>query len=140
MLVVSRDIEKDMWEALRLSQQLKYKGLVEDQETLESQLSYLAVYACHEGEGENGFDFTRVFVSRDFAPYSFSLTWYAKAKEGKGLTEHDYPARDYPELVGYAPWFNGGLIFHGKVDGNGSGSFPTLSVTLEPVNGWSVHT
>ena len=35
---------------------------------------------------------------------------------------------------------NGGLIFHGKHDAFGSGSAPTFAVTLEPTDGWSIHT
>jgi hypothetical protein len=34
----------------------------------------------------------------------------------------------------------GGIIFHGKHDGFGSGSAPTFSVCLTPTNGWSIHT
>jgi len=34
----------------------------------------------------------------------------------------------------------GGCIFHGAHDNGGDGSFPTLSVCLEAVNGWSIHT
>jgi len=36
--------------------------------------------------------------------------------------------------------FVGGLIFHGQIDGYGSGAAPTFSCTLTPVNGWSIHT
>jgi hypothetical protein len=35
---------------------------------------------------------------------------------------------------------SGGLIFHGKHDGFGSGSAPTFAVTLEPTSGWAIHT
>ncbi len=35
---------------------------------------------------------------------------------------------------------NGGLIFHGSHDGGGNGSAPTYSVSMSPVDGWSIHT
>jgi hypothetical protein len=35
---------------------------------------------------------------------------------------------------------DGGLIYHGNHDGFGSGAFPTLSVTITPTDGWSIHT
>lgn len=35
---------------------------------------------------------------------------------------------------------NGGIMFHGKHDGYGSGSAPTFSVSLTPVDGWEIHT
>ncbi len=56
---------------------------------------------------------------KDFAPYSF----YFVMRDQNG------------EI-----WFNGGMIFHGQIDGYGSGSAPTFSVTLEPCDGWSIHT
>jgi len=34
----------------------------------------------------------------------------------------------------------GGLIFHGSHDGGGDGGMPTLSVCLNPTDGWSIHT
>lgn len=37
-------------------------------------------------------------------------------------------------------WFNGGLLYHGNHDGFGSGEAPTLAVTLNPTDGWSIHT
>lgn len=36
--------------------------------------------------------------------------------------------------------YNGGLIFHGKRDGYGSGSAPTFSVCINPTDGYSIHT
>lgn len=35
---------------------------------------------------------------------------------------------------------NGGIIYHGKHDGFGSGSAPTFSVSITPSNGWQIHT
>ena len=54
----------------------------------------------------------------DFSPKSF---YFVRYKES--------------EFVG-----NGGIIFHGKHDGYGSGNAPTFSVSLTPVNGWQIHT
>lgn len=34
----------------------------------------------------------------------------------------------------------GGIIYHGKHDGFGSGRGPTYSVCLTPTTGWSTHT
>lgn len=36
--------------------------------------------------------------------------------------------------------YNGGILFHGKRDGFGSGSAPTFAVTLTPTSGYSIHT
>jgi len=35
---------------------------------------------------------------------------------------------------------HGGLLYHGPHDGFGSGSAPVFAVTLEPCDGWSIHT
>lgn len=35
---------------------------------------------------------------------------------------------------------NGGIIFHGARDGYGSGNGPTYSVTLNPTDGYEIHT
>ena len=35
---------------------------------------------------------------------------------------------------------NGGIIFHGQHDNGGDGGAPTFSVSLEPCNGWQIHT
>ena len=72
---------------------------------------------------EDGSDKTRVRLFRDFAPYSFAFVIEAKNAQGEWTT-----------------WFHGGLLLHGAHDGNGSGSAPTLAVTLSPVTGWSIHT
>lgn len=55
----------------------------------------------------------RLKLYKDFAPYSFEFS-----------------------MSGLA----GGLIFHGNHDGGGNGSAPTFSVSLTPVDGWSIHT
>ena len=54
----------------------------------------------------------------DFAPYSFA---FARLKNGKCI-------------------INGGIIFHGKHDGYGSGSAPAFSVSINKETGWSIHT
>ncbi len=54
----------------------------------------------------------------DFAPLSML---FAIMKEGKII-------------------MNGGLIFHGRHDGNGSGSAPTFSVSITKTDGWQIHT
>ena len=61
----------------------------------------------------------------DFAPLSF-----------------EFVRCEYRNGRDHRPHFmsNGGIIFHGKHDGFGSGSAPSFSVTLEPTNGWSIHT
>lgn len=56
---------------------------------------------------------------RDFAPLSF----------GFSVIRADGRA-----------WIHGGLIFHGPHDGGGNGGAPTYSVSLEPTEGWSLHT
>lgn len=82
--------------------------------SLDKMLSYLDTY----GRGEN-----KCILTRDFAPLSFSFVMQRKNEDGE-----------------YVYWFNGGLIFHGPHDNGGDGSWPTLSVTLEPTHGWLVHT
>ena len=34
----------------------------------------------------------------------------------------------------------GGIIYHGKHDGGGNGCAPTYSVSLNPCQGWQIHT
>jgi hypothetical protein len=87
-------------------------------EQLEKELGYLGNYAQHDGRE------TRCLLYKDFAPLSFAFTMEVRS----------------PENPEWARWFNGGLIFHGEVDGYGSGKAPTYSVTLNPTDGWSVHT
>ena len=61
---------------------------------------------------------TKTTIWNDFAPKSFE---FSRMKDGK--------------FAG-----NGGIIFHGSHDGNGSGSAPTFSVSLTPAKGWQIHT
>lgn len=87
---------------------------------LQEKLDYLANYACSEEAPNN----TRCRIYRDFAPGSFE---FVMDKWNK--TKQDY-----------VPWFNGGLIYHGPQDGWDGAKGPTLSITLTPTDGWSVHT
>lgn len=57
-------------------------------------------------------------VFNDFAPKSFE---FIRKKEEKF-------------------YGNGGIIYHGKHDGYGSGSSPTFSVCVGKTNGWAIHT
>lgn len=59
-------------------------------------------------------------IAKDFAPHSF---YFVRQKDG--------------EFRG-----NGGIIFHGKHDGFGSGSAPTFSVSLSDSREtrWEIHT
>lgn len=102
----------------------KEKGLYDDRKDtnnmLSNRLRYLETYG---GKDEDGTDRMRVRLAPDFAPFSFFFVIEKKTESG-----------------GWSPLFNGGLIFHGRHDGNGSGSAPTFAVTLEPTTGWSIHT
>jgi len=91
----------------------KYDG--NDNSCLKSRLDYLERYG--------GDDRTRVRLYRDRAPYSFGFV--IEKKDTGGEWRH---------------LFTGGLLYHGTHDGFGSGAAPTLAVTLEPTNGWSIHT
>lgn len=60
----------------------------------------------------------KVCLGRDLAPHSFS---FAINRETGCV-------------------INGGVIFHGSHDGGGNGGAPTYSVSMSPVDGWSIHT
>ena len=66
---------------------------------------------------------SRTVIRKDFAPYSFEFVKTYKSESG---------AWEYA--------YNGGIIYHGPHDNGGDGGMPTLSVNLEPHNGWSIHT
>lgn len=66
----------------------------------------------------------RVWLFKDFAPYSFDFV-----KEVKYKGEEEWKTQ-----------FNGGFIFHGSHDNGGDGGAPTYSVNLSPQDGWSIHT
>ncbi len=79
-------------------------------------LAYLDGYASHRR--------TRCLLFKDWAPLSFGFlmqVWHEPSQE-------------------FVAWFHGGVIYHGPVDGYGSGAAPSFSVTLAPTHGWSVHT
>jgi hypothetical protein len=88
--------------------------------SLKNRLDYLARYG---GKKSDGTDRTRVRLFKDGAPYSLGFVIEAEDANGQWTT-----------------WFNGGLIFHGAHDGQGSGAAPTFAVSLTPTTGWSIHT
>lgn len=92
----------------------------DNNQSLKGRLDHLARYG---GKSADGSDRTRVRLFKDFAPYSFGFVIESK-------DEND----------DWSAWFQGGLLFHGAHDGDGSGSAPTLAVTLTPCVGWSIHT
>ena len=83
--------------------------------SLDKALEYLGSYGDRE---------TLCVLYKDWAPLSFAF---------------DMQVKD-PVTGAFGPWFNGGLIFHGDHDGGGNGGGPTLSVCLQPTDGWSIHT
>lgn len=86
-------------------------------EKLEKRLKYLEEYGNSLEEPFN----TECILFKDFSPLSFE---FRMNKRATGQM-----------------WFCGGLIFHGRHDGFGSGSAPTFAVTLEAVDeDWSIHT
>lgn len=102
----------------------KKVGLYEDDgktnSALSTRLKYLETYG---GKDADGNDRMRVRLAPDFAPMSFYFIIEKRNDTGEWRT-----------------LFNGGLLFHGRHDGNGDGSAPTFAVTLEPTVGWSIHT
>lgn len=102
----------------------KKSGLYEDDDktnnALSNRLKYLENYG---GKDKDGSDRMRVRLMPDGAPMSFYFVIETKNAAGEWKT-----------------LFNGGVIYHGPLDGNGSGSAPTFAVTLEPTIGWSIHT
>jgi len=87
---------------------------------LKNRLDYLESYG---GKGAAGESRMRVRLFKDFAPYSFGFVIEERGADNQ-----------------YQHVLTGGLLFHGAVDGYGSGSGPTFSVTLTPVDGWQIHT
>lgn len=96
-----------------------YEESDETNDTLTGRLKYLENYG---GKNNDGSDRMRVRLMRDGAPYSFYFVIEKKTE------------------TGWDALFNGGLLYHGPHDGNGSGLAPTFAVTLTPTIGWSVHT
>ena len=110
--------------------------IIEDEKYLADVVAFAKAINLYEGEGntflKNQLSFLdnyggtrghiRVRLRRDLAPYSFSLV-FEKNDAGTWTTL----------LVG-------GLLYHGPLDGHGTGFAPTFAVTLESVSGWSIHT
>lgn len=67
---------------------------------------------------------SRVHIHSDFAPLSF---YFVKMF-------------CHPDTKEWLRDYNGGIIFHGKHDGHGSGAGPSFSVTLDKADGWRIHT
>jgi len=134
-VLMSDQLISDFEKASDISYQLVGQRLITPFQSLQERMLYLAMYANYDLP-----DNTFCVLSSDFAPLSFSFCMYIKAKPGMGMKPSNWLVREFPELEGYAFWFNGGLIFHGKHDNGGDGSAPTFSVNLSPTNGWSIHT
>ena len=142
-LLCSEEVKEKLVNELLFSGELVANGCLDESDSLEHQLHYLATFAHHNNERVGGHDYTHVEIIPDFAPHSFcfqlwtipAVPWSANV-----IRKDSYAASIYPELVGYTKMFFGGLIFHGAHDNGGDGSMSTLSVCLTPVNGWSVHT
>ena len=79
--------------------------------------------------GCSGTTHSRAWLYKDFAPYSFNVRLERRV-EG---------SQTPGGLDRYEPWMSMGLIYHGAHDGYGSGLAPTFAVTLEPIQGWSIH-
>ena len=141
MLLCSESVKEKLEKELLFSKELVDDNRLEESCGLAHQIEWLKRYAHHNNE-KAGCEFTHIELVPDFAPHSFCFIMWALAKENhpKAIQPGSYAAKQYPELVGYTFWFNGGLIFHGAHDGGGDGGPPTFSVSLVPVNGWSVHT
>lgn len=82
-------------------------------QSLRDELIYLHRYSCQDDPTN-----TQCELYNDRAPLSFGFAMRKKDENGE-----------------YQHWFFGGLIYHGKIDGYGSGS-----VSVETVEGWFVHT
>ena len=72
---------------------------------------------------------SRAWLYRDFAPYSFNVVLERRVEKESIPSGAD----------NYEPWMSMGLIYHGQHDGYGSGCAPTFAVTVDPVQGWSIH-
>jgi len=100
-------------------------------ELFEEQLKYLHNYRDK--------DRVRVLLGYDFARLSFSLLWESRKKISQHIRYEDDGSKKVTSVYSeWAPWFNGGLIFH-----NGSGMDDgTFTVEIGAPKGphWSVHT
>ncbi len=87
-------------------------GLADD---LERQLEVLTSF----GRDPERF---RAVLYPDLAPYSFAFVIERRDSEGT-----------------WRPRLTGSLRYHNPHDGFGSGTLPTLAMTLETSRGWSIH-
>lgn len=102
-------------------------GLEED---LKQKLNYLEHYRGDE---------CVCILFPDWAPLSFEFVLYhIEEKWQPDLKREDPTLKREPEKFGKR-WFNGGLIYHGPVDGKYT---DPLSVEINPSNRphWSIHT
>lgn len=114
MLVVTDQAKTRLAETMKALNEMKDKSLSRTLRwTLARGLLYLHNYYKREE--------TKTTLGYDFAPFSFSFL-ISKIKEDGTL----------------APWFNGGLIFHGLEDYAGGG--PNFCVSLDGRPGWQIHT
>jgi hypothetical protein len=104
-----------------LMKTLRFAKKIGKYDSLIDKLRYLNHYACDD---ERGWDhaITELWPDWGDSP-DFSFLIKVKGPDGE-----------------YKRRFNGGCLFHGSHDGFGSGSGPTFAVTLEPTDGWSIHT
>jgi len=115
-------------------------------------MRYLQTYACKcdgivRGKESLIIDSTRtvVLLGKDFAPLSFSLSWWSRKPESPISRERVRAmlAREDWDLFHrhYYGWMSGGLIYHGPHDNFGGGGAPTFSVSIgQETAGWVVHT
>lgn len=79
---------------------------------------------------ENSYNADILMICNDYAPLSFTFGLYKRTEQGQHMVDGERCQL----------YMNGGIIFHGKHDNGGDGSAPTFAVSLNPVNGWSIHT
>ena len=150
MLVVA-DMYRDYFEEVKAFAENIGKWDTEGvPDCLKPLLDWLGAYSDHVTEcvltpdRPYGFDFTMYSAFRVHTCLSCQHTWIhkvvlsgEKTVQCPKCSEHKNSVSDQVE---WKRWFNGGLLYHGPVDGFGSGSSPVFAVTLTPVYGWSVHT
>jgi hypothetical protein len=79
---------------------------------------------------------TKTIIFDDYSNHSFEFArWKEREDNEQAGTWVQHQDGKFYQLRG-----NGGVIFHGVHDNGGDGSAPTFSVSLTPVNGWSIHT
>lgn len=118
----SKARRRHLRDVIKFAREVGKYGNKNDPGDLKRNLEYLRNYA---GKGN-----TLCLLKPDGAPMSFTFVMFKKVERGDVVTPHGE----------FKYWFNGGLLFHGRHDGFGSGSGPTFAVTLNPTDGWSIHT